>query len=122
MIPVLDYLANCFYQLCAKDKPDRAGTSRLLLSLFILFALLNIYTPFALLLGSEPKFAPAMIVCFILAELTVRTYARRPEYQQQLARYAEPEPERLRLAMIGWGMLLVVFLLPFLPLYLTKSH
>lgn len=122
MIYVLNYLANCFYQSCAKDMPDRAGTSRILLSMFVMIALVNIYTLFALLLGSELKFAPAMIVSYVLAQLTVRAYARCPEYQQQLVRYAKPEPERLRLALTGAGVTLVAFLLPILLMYLAKPH
>lgn len=113
MIYIFDYLGRCFYQLSAVKQPDRADTSRLLLSLFSLFSLLNIYIAGSLLLGSRPNFVAAAIGCFILAQLAVRTYARRPEYQEQLASYAEPEPDRLRLALAGVGALLVVFFMPF---------
>jgi hypothetical protein len=119
MVSLFDYLGYCFYQLASVKQPDRVGTSRLLLSLFGLFAFMNIYLVCSLLLGIRPSFFAAGIGCFILAELAVRAYARRPDYQERLASYAEPEPDRLRLALAGVGALLLVFFLPFLWLRLA---
>ncbi|WP_157887021.1 hypothetical protein [Hymenobacter sp. PAMC 26628] len=117
MIYALNYLSRCFYQLTAVEKPDRTGTSRTLLSLFLLFLLLDVYTLASLILDKQPHFVPAALCCFVLAQLAVRTYARHPVYQQQLATYTEFESKRLRLALTGAGALLAVCFMPFLLMH-----
>jgi peptidoglycan biosynthesis protein MviN/MurJ (putative lipid II flippase) len=114
MRPLFDYLFYCFYCLTAKDKPDRAGASLSMLSLFLVLALLDIYTLAVGLLHLKSHFFIAGIGSMIVAQSWLHfSYIRPKTYEPLIVRYNQGEFNRLSFALIGVGLILTVMLLPF---------
>jgi hypothetical protein len=121
MRAVLNYLFYCFYCLTLKKRTDRAEASLSLLAFFIAFATVDIYTLCIGLFHTKSHFSIAGITSIILAQVLLHfTYSRPRVYAPLVIRYEQGEPNRLRFALVGVGLLLTVIFLPF-PLIKANS-
>ena len=121
MRATLNYLFYCFYCLASKKRIDRAEASLSALAFFIAFAVVDIYTLFIGLIHIKSHFSIVVITCVILAQVLLHfTYSRPRVYAPLVTYYEQGEPNRLRFALIGVSLLLIVIFLPF-PL-MKASH
>ncbi|WP_140469642.1 hypothetical protein [Hymenobacter nivis] len=122
---MLNYFFYCFYCLASAKRFDRAEAAVTVLAFLLGSLLIDIYTIIAATFVSKVQFKPVLIILVLAMEWWIhRIYFRPKLYEKMVARYAQGEPHRLRYALAGVVLLLVIIFLPFLVLktnYLLRA-
>jgi hypothetical protein len=115
MVSALNYLFYCFYCLTSAKNFDRVGAARAGLFLLCTFLLMDVYSFYIGMTGSQASFFVGVIVAgFVARLLLVYCYFRPRHYDSLVIAYQEKgEPARVRYALTGAVLLFGSLFLPF---------